>query len=411
MLLETGIPKLDDVLGGGLQSNTSVLLWSTPGVRNIEFTQQIVYNRLSQGDHGLYFVNNKKPINVKASFDSYDWSTMPFEDKGVFSFLDGYSNSLGTQSQEKFFVKNVTNMEEIKYALADALKFVHNENNFLIFDALSSLLDICGTSEEVIAGIEDLLTTAKRLNVTSIFLFTEWPYDKSILTKLKELFDCVIELKAVEKRVILRNYYVVSKANWIEKLETREIPFKILKPGGIKVYVPKILVTGPYNAGKSSFVHSASTKAVSVERMGLEGLGTTVALDHGHVDFKGYSADLFGSPGQERFDPLLKMLGSEALGVVVVIDSTNPKSFPRAKDMLEKSKTEGLPVVIVANKANLPGALTEEQIRKKMVLPKDVPILPVVAEDLKKLPRKKEPCKLRQTDVHTVLEKLFERVV
>ena len=75
-------------------------------------------------------------------------------------------------------------------------------------------------------------------------------------------------------------------------------------PGGVKIYIPKILVTGPYHAGKTSFIQSASFRSVSVNRENLEGNNeTTVALDFGHVKLGGFVVELFGTPGQERFDP------------------------------------------------------------------------------------------------------------
>ena len=77
-------------------------------------------------------------------------------------------------------------------------------------------------------------------------------------------------------------------------------PIRKIKPGGFRGYIPKILVTGPFHAGKTTMVHSLSMRAVSVQRM-----GTTVALDFGHVDYKGFSLDLFGTIGQPRFDPIL----------------------------------------------------------------------------------------------------------
>ena len=76
--------------------------------------------------------------------------------------------------------------------------------------------------------------------------------------------------------------------------------FKIVKPGGIKAFIPKVLVTGPFNAGKSTFVRALSTRSVSVDRM-----GTTIALDHGHIEYGDVTADIFGTPGQARFDPIL----------------------------------------------------------------------------------------------------------
>jgi len=185
----------------------------------------------------------------------------------------------------------------------------------------------------------------------------------------------------------------------------RDIPFRVFSPGGVKVYIPKLLVTGPFHAGKTSFIHSLSEHPVSVNR-----LGTTIALDFGHANINGFSVDLFGTPGQQRFDPILKLLGGEALGVVLVVDSTKPGDFSRAKEMLALTKTAGLPVVIAANKANLKGALSIAQIRKKMNLPAEYTILPVVADNLKSV-KEGEPCQLKKEGLRIIMKKLLERVV
>ena len=78
--------------------------------------------------------------------------------------------------------------------------------------------------------------------------------------------------------------------------------------------------------------------------------------------------------------------------------------------MLEITKTEGLPSIIAANKSDLKGALKPAEIRKKMKIPEEIPIVPVIADDLKKV-KENHPCKLRQKDIENILSKLFEMVV
>ncbi len=81
----------------------------------------------------------------------------------------------------------------------------------------------------------------------------------------------------------------------------------------------------------------------------------------GHVFHRGFAIDLFGTVGQDRFDPILNMLGSESLGVVLVVDSTNPREFPRAKEMLRKAGVHGIPYVVAANKQDLPSSMNRHQ--------------------------------------------------
>jgi hypothetical protein len=402
-MVKTGVPKLDEVLYGGLKPQSTVLLCSQPGVENVEFALQALYNRLKAGDNGLYFVNNKSPETVKSLAEEYGWNFDSYHQQGTFAFFDAYSTLISAQSNSKYYLDSPENAEQLCEAVSEAITKLECPNTVLIFDALSTLVDSSANESEVLASVRKMLVDIRKSNTTSIFLFTEWIYPKTLTTKIKNLFECVIELKALERKVILQKYFSVIKASWA--FEKRDVPFKIIKPGGVRVFIPKILVTGPYRAGKSSFVKSASMKAVSVNR-----LGTTVALDHGHVDYKGFEVDLFGTPGQERFDPILEHLGGESLGVVIVIDCTKPEDFPRAKKMVELSNTADLPVVVVANKANLPHALSVEQIRKKMKLREDIPIIPTIAENLNKI-KEGEPCQLKKEDIQKVLDTLFEVVV
>ena len=173
---------------------------------------------------------------------------------------------------------------------------------------------------------------------------------------------------------------MVTSASWT-KPSKNMVLFFVLQPGGVKIYIPKILVTGPYNAGKSSFVKSISKKSVSVERMAMEKFPTTVAMDIGHVDHNGFVADIFGTPGQERFDLMLDVLAKESLGAFIVIDSSSPQTFARAKEMINKTQAEAIPKIIVANKQDLPGALTPEKIRETMKLDKSIPIIPTVVNE------------------------------
>jgi len=46
--------------------------------------------------------------------------------------------------------------------------------------------------------------------------------------------------------------------------------------------------------------------------MALEKFPTTIAMDIGHVDHNGFVADIFGTPGQERFDLMLDVLAKRS---------------------------------------------------------------------------------------------------
>jgi hypothetical protein len=365
--METGIPMLDGFLKGGIPRGRSLLYYIQPGIEGESLGLQTLSHNLMKGKRGVYITSTSSPKVVRESFKEFDWDMDKFGDR--FAIVDAYSSLIGTGSNEKYVVEdphNIKSYDEVMNRVFEDFK-----KSLVIFGSLSTIIDSCG--EETLEFIKKWNKLTTVYDSVSIYSFTAWPYSKELIHEIKESFDAVVEVSGIAERVILGQYYGVTKVDWGGSVG-KSVLFRLLRPGGIRAYIPKILVTGPFNAGKSTFIHAISSRAVSVDR-----LGTTISMDHGCVDHMGFSADIFGTPGQERFDPILKLLGGEAVGVFLVIDSTKPEQFPRAKQMLEKTRAFGLPYVIVANKQDLKGALSEEEIRKSMVIPEDVPIVPTVA--------------------------------
>lgn len=373
--LETKIPELDKLLTGGVPIGKNILFLSTPGIDTAAFAQQILFSRLEQGDSGLYLVFNKSPRAIRFIMKDFLWEIEEYEKKNNLTFIDGFSSIMNIKSLEKYSC-NPKKPEEIKKVFKETLKKLKG-NKIIIIDEVSNLFDLIG-EEKTISLLKELKTSDSVL----ICLFTNWLYPEKTINKLKKHFDKTIEMKSVEERVILTNYFYI---------EGKAIPFKIAKPGGINVYVPKILVTGPYHAGKSTVVRQLSERSISIDR-----LGTTIALDHGYIEHGGFACDLFGTPGQERFDFILSILAKDVFGVLLVVDSTLPESFTRAKNMLSKVKGYGIPYVIIANKQDLPEALSIEEIRKNIGI-NEVPIIPAVAT--------------KGTGLKEALEKLFDLIM
>lgn len=370
-MIETGIPKLDEYLGGGIPLGKSLVYYNQPGVEGEVFGMQTMYHNLKKGGTCIYVASSSSPKTVKDQFKEYGWNLGSFGER--IKFIDAYSQLIGAPTDAEYLVSNPNNIESLTSILEKAVEDLEMSCT-LIFSSLSTIMDLCGENE-TLAAIQRWNDMGKENHVI-IYNFTAWPYSEETLNRIKgDLFNGVISIGGIAERVIFGQYFGVLKADWT-KTVYKSMLFRVLRPGGIRLYIPKILVTGPYSAGKTTFVHALSAKATSVDR-----LGTTVALDHGYVDYKGFSADVFGTPGQERFDPIIKLLSGEAMGVFLVVDSTSLKDFIRAKKMLEITKAYGLPHVIIANKQDVRGALKPEKIREKFNIPEDVPIVPAIAKE------------------------------
>ncbi len=150
----------------------------------------------------------------------------------------------------------------------------------------------------------------------------------------------------------------------------------------------KIVVTGPFNAGKSEFVKTLSEiKVISTERkITTEDRQikseTTVAMDFGRCTMSGRTLHLFGTPGQPRFQFMWEILAKEMDGFVILIDSTLPESFGQAQRLINLfTRISSVPFVVGANKQDIAGAVRIHQIRPALNLPPDILVLPCIATD------------------------------
>ncbi len=350
MKLETGIPKLDEMLTGGIESKSTVLILTDPFVDVATFVQQIISKRLSEEDKCIYLTTNKLPDEIRKNM--YDHG---FKYEGLI-FIDCISYTLKRESNEKYVFKDVITdgrkvWEEVRNLWFSVLE---KEAGFkvAVFDCLDTFM---GFADEIPEFIKESKRVDEETKTTAIFILTDWGYDKEEIEKIKNSFDVVIELGTIVKKFQHLNFFRVDNKP--------AVPFKITYTG-VAIYIPKILVTGPYNAGKSTLVKALSERAVSVDR-----LGTTISLDHGYVEKKGIVCNIFGTPGQERFDWILKVLAKDTWGIILVVDSTAPETFPRALEMLEKVKEENIAFVVFANKQDLENALPPEEVKKRLGVP------------------------------------------
>lgn len=150
----------------------------------------------------------------------------------------------------------------------------------------------------------------------------------------------------------------------------------------------KMVVTGPFNSGKTEFIQAVSEiNVVSTERkISSESERvkntTTVAMDFGRITVdQDLVLYLFGTPGQKRFDFMWEILSEGMLGFVVMVDSTRPETFREARSILETFRAYApTPYVVAANKQDLPDAWELEDIRLALRLSPKVKLLPCVAK-------------------------------
>lgn len=128
----------------------------------------------------------------------------------------------------------------------------------------------------------------------------------------------------------------------------------------------KIIFAGSMGAGKTTAIKSlsesevVSTDVTNSDRKAHSKLLTTVGIDYGQImlppDVK---IGLYGTPGQERFELVWRIVTEGALGAIIMVDSSNPKApqeLPYYVNYFHRHKMNN--IIVAITHCDMPGYLT-----------------------------------------------------
>jgi uncharacterized protein len=151
----------------------------------------------------------------------------------------------------------------------------------------------------------------------------------------------------------------------------------------------KIVVTGPFSAGKTTMIRTISEITVLSTERGITDetrsrkTDTTVAMDFGRITIdRDLVLYLFGTPGQDRFDFMWEILGEGMLGYVILVDASRPDSLEEAVGIREAFRRMArVPFVVGLNRADGLDEDEEANVRSRLDLDLDVPVVPCDVTD------------------------------
>ncbi|MDD1715488.1 MAG: ADP-ribosylation factor-like protein [Methanolinea sp.] len=378
-MIRTGIAGIDEMIGSGIPRGSRVLYSMEPGVDGRLFMMSTLEAALSMERRCLVVIPTSTADAFKCEL---------LEVKGL--SLDPHKDSVTIIdcTARKEVNRRVKGERKRRTAwrklLQETVKRDRTEVLFVYFDLLYEDLGLEGALE--VLSIPGVTVIVENLNLEGEDLIGRF--------SSAGLFDLIISMRSGFSLVPIFSFFTIEYVAWAS-VPRRSIPY-ISEDRHLRLYIPKIIVTGPPSSGKSTFVANASDRGISVDRGDLDGFRTTVAMDLGWLHFKGFDITIYGTPGQPRFDPIIPQLVKHAMGIILVLDSTRPDTLDRARELLELGFAAKLPLVVVANKSDLPHEMNEQQIRKNLKLREDVPIFFMSA--------------LKRSDVHYVVESMVDRI-
>lgn len=329
-----------------------LLLHNEPGIDPFPFLKQAAD---SYDGPVIVLSTQLGPARIRSEYGNDIW------------IVDAVSDLLGRKSthEKDFHVKDAANIAAI-IAKADAA--AHQvPGALLIIDSLSGMA-MRDQPDHFQAHGGRILQLLDRVDA-AICVHTDW-HDGS--DGIRGLFRQHLGLQGIKEKIHTKQFFKV------EHPDRDEVSSPVLyrqSAVGLQAYVPKLVVAGPPDAGKTTFIHTVSQVARSAEFN-----GKTVGIDRGIVEQDGLRIELFGAPGQERFAAMAGPMIESAVGLLVVIDSTKPERFSYTQPLVERALLEGKAIIVAANKQDLPNAFAPADIAATLSLPESM-VISCKAED------------------------------
>jgi KaiC/GvpD/RAD55 family RecA-like ATPase len=226
--LRTGIDKLDEILGGGLVAGHYIVL-GEPGSGYEIMTRQILFQGLKEGKAGIYIAIDSSPERIRKEMNYFGWDLKHFEEKGRFRFIDCSIYWLGIeQSTEKFSVKNLKNVADLRSAIIVAREEIGGEGVGAT-ETFSTLANHIGF-EKALPLFNFLQTRLEQLSSFGVTMITSDSLPKEQIASYSAIADGIIQMRIERSGNISERIMRIEKYG-PEHEFTEWLPYKITHEG------------------------------------------------------------------------------------------------------------------------------------------------------------------------------------
>lgn len=219
--VELGIRRVDEMLDGGVPSESAALLYGPPFIGKELLGRLFVLNGCRKGVPGIILTTGEAASDVRATLATIDPDVADYVKRGLLHFVDTYSKSIGADEEAPNceYVDGPLNLSAVSLAVNNAQRKIiaeHAEHRLLI-DSVSTLITYTN-AQTTFRFLQVLVGKAERAGATVLLTMDEGMHTDAEVQTFKHLTDGVITVRTESGNHMLHviGLGVTESRGWVE---------------------------------------------------------------------------------------------------------------------------------------------------------------------------------------------------
>ncbi|GEM_PF-1918079 len=217
----SGIPKLDELLTGGIRTASNVLLLGPPYSEKYMLVWNFIASSLKESIPVVVITTDKDINEIKYEVKQIYQNVEEAEEKGLLNFIDAYSTSIGAECPSEYAIvlESLTNVSALLKSLDQIVRSIRSKYPYyrLIFSSLTTYATELD-EKILIKFVQQYAQKRKNENGVTMNVLESALFDNRLVEAISYLMDGSIEFKNEGAKGFLRveGLGSVRSREWIE---------------------------------------------------------------------------------------------------------------------------------------------------------------------------------------------------
>jgi KaiC/GvpD/RAD55 family RecA-like ATPase len=187
----------NNLTGGELTGGTIVTIEGNTGSGKTLLLEQLLAEDLRKGRPCVYVTTGDFPDSVRSNMKTMGIEVTGYEQRGLLTFVDGYSAEAGQESKERISIPSLSDFTTLSIKLSSAFPSPSFKGGSLYFDSLTPLASKA-RPESIVSLVQSVGAKVKGLGGKAFFA-VGLGIDITVQRQLEDTTDCIVQMEAFEE--------------------------------------------------------------------------------------------------------------------------------------------------------------------------------------------------------------------